>query len=286
MSMRKSPVVILVVVFLGLLPAWGQEIGRFALVQNEVTSLKPGAGAVVRALAGGAVVVDELESSGAAAAAKLTFGEGAVISIGQNTRFKVTREAVAEATGNSTSTVDLLAGKARVFVSRFWSGRPEVRVNTPTAVVGIKGSEVVVEVLAGGTSRITVLTGSASVEPRAGGGSGRTLSAGQQIELAADGTSRETTEPTADQLAALWSATEAGPTAPRALPPQRPTEQAAAGSGGGRAPGAFAVETAAGSSASTTMASPATDIVPDSILPRGGQLQGPVNTIGPPGQSP
>src|SRR5437867_3908121 len=114
------------IVCAALVSAKAAELGRFAIVQNKVTSLKPGSPAPVPAAAGTGIVVDEQETTGPASAAKMTFGEGAVISLGQSTTFKVSRQAVDEATGQSTSTVDLLIGKARVFVSRFWSGRPEV----------------------------------------------------------------------------------------------------------------------------------------------------------------
>lgn len=210
----------------GLLPARAQEVGRFAVVQREVASLKPGAAAAVPAVAGGGIVLDEQESTGEASAAKMTFGEGAVISIGQKTSFKVTRQAVDEATGASVSAIDVALGKVRVFVSRFWSGRPEVRVNTPTAVVGIKGSEIVVEVLADGTTRVTTISGSATVDRPGAPGGRREIGPAQQLQVARGGTGLDAPKGvTADDIAALRRDTEPVPQAPGELPPDPPVEK-------------------------------------------------------------
>lgn len=149
---------------LALTPAaTGAEVGRFAVVQNQVTSLKPGAAAPQAAILGSSISVDEQETTGPASAAKMTFGEAAVINIGQQTTFKVTREAIDQVTGKSLSGIDLSAGKVRVFVSRFLSAGREVRVNTPSAVVGIKGSEVIVQALPDGSTVVTTITGAALV---------------------------------------------------------------------------------------------------------------------------
>jgi hypothetical protein len=231
------------------------------VVQNQVTSLKPGATESVPARPGAPIVLDELEASGPASSAKMTFGDGAVISIGQRTEFKVTRQAVDEATGASTSTIDLAIGKLRVFVSRFWSGRPEVRVETPTAVVGIKGSEVVVEVLEDGTTKVTVLSGSASVARKGLPGIAKTVGPSAMIAVLAgrDDAPPDPSPEDDDVLAGLWNDTEPDPS----QPPDQPSSTAREAS---RGHSGLAVDTQGLSSAGATMGRPQTHTVPESVI--------------------
>ncbi len=199
-----------------------QEVGKFAVVQNQVTSLKPGASDSVVALPGAGIVLNEKETTGPDSAAKLTFGEGAVISLGQNTTFAVTQQAVDEATGRSVSTLDLVVGKLRVFVSRFWSGRPEVQVHTPTAVIGVRGSEVVIEVFEDGRTTVTLMTGSVTIEPKGRPGSPVALSPGQQLRIGTDGTMGTAGTVPPQALIELWDRTEPKPRTSRQIPEDRP----------------------------------------------------------------
>ena len=59
----------------GVVEIRAQEVGKFAVVQNQVTSLKPGASDSVAALPGAGIVLNEKETTGPDSAAKLTFGE-------------------------------------------------------------------------------------------------------------------------------------------------------------------------------------------------------------------
>ena len=245
-----------------------EEVGHFAIVQNEVTSLRPDAAAPIPARAGATIVLNEEESTGAASAAKMTFGEWGVISVGQRTSFKITRESVAEATGESVSTLELLAGKARIFVSRFWSGRPEIRVNTPSAVVGIKGSEVVVEILPDGGTAVTVLSGSATVRARTASGAGRTVgSAERTLVSATGGALTDSTGVSLEEIAALRQETEPVPTPPRDPPENPPAQDPPAPPGGADDAGRLVINTTAISSAGSVLGSPAATALPPAVKP-------------------
>ncbi len=240
-----------------------EEVGHFAIVQNEVTSLRPDAAAPIPARAGATIVLNEEESTGAASAAKMTFGEWGVISVGQRTKFKITREAVAEATGESVSALELLAGKARIFVSRLVSGRPEIRVNTPSAVVGIKGSEVVVEILPDGGTVVTVLSGSATVRARTASGDGRSLRRAESASVSAiGGPLADSTQVSPEQIAALREETEPVPTPPRDPPDNPPAQDPPAVAGGTDDSGRLVINTTAISSAGSVLAAPAATAVP------------------------
>jgi len=256
-------------------PAGAADVGRFAVVQNQVTSLRPGSAAPVPAAVGAGIALEEQEMTGPSSAAKMLFGEGAVISLGQKTTFKVTREAVAEAAGESASNVELLLGKARVFVSRFWGGRPEVRVNTPTAVVGIKGSEVGIEVKEDGTTVVTVISGSAWVQAKQAGASRRDLGAGRQVRVDARGQFAGGIETVTDVfIDDFRKGTEPDPLAPRELPGKKPTSDAptsvaggAAGGGSRKSKSRFEANTTAASSRGTLFSDPASSALPEPIAP-------------------
>lgn len=246
-------------------PARALEVGRFALVQNEVTSLKPRATEAVAALPGGIVELDEIERTGPASAAKMTFGDHAVISVGQKTRFKITREAVEEARGESTSMIDLLAGKARVFVSRLRRGQPEVRVNTPTAVVGIKGSEVVIDVGEDGGTVVTVIAGSASVATTGDGREARSLGPSDQVTVSTGADAPgEVSQVEDEEIDRLRRETEPRPSAPRGAPENPPTQSPPAGAVAGSAE-QFATSTTSTSSAGSVVSSPASSSLPQRV---------------------
>jgi len=229
-------------------PAAAREVGRFALVEKEVKSLKPGAAEPVAATAGAAIVLGETESTGPGSAAKMLFGEGALVSLGQNTTFKVSPEAVDQATGRAVSAFELAAGKARVFVSRFWSGRPDVRVKTRSAVVGIKGSEAIVEAFLDGRTTVTLLAGEGWVEA---GGQRRELRAGQRVRISPGGAFLDDAAPVdAEESNDLWRRTE--PTAlleralagaPPVLPAPDPAQWAAQNQNAARARARIALNT-------------------------------------------
>jgi len=202
--------------------AAAQAVGAFAVVQNKVTSLKPNATEAQPAKQGELVELGELETTGPMSAAKLTLGEGAVISIGQRTEFKLTEQAFEEATGVSVSKLDLASGKMRVFVSRFMSGRPQVEVNTPTASAGIKGSEVLIEVASDGGTRVTVFSGHADVRAKQTGGGTRSLGARQQVSVSQSGDLGEPIVIDDSTVRQLWLTTEARADAPRGLPLEQP----------------------------------------------------------------
>jgi hypothetical protein len=167
--------------------AWATDVGRFAFVQKEVNSFKPSVTESVLAKAGDTVVVGEREVTGVASGAKLLFGEGGVVSLGANTSFVVSQLAVDQATGKNTSSVSVLFGRARVFLSRFWSDRPEVKIDQPTAVVGIKGTEVGLEQFRDGRLTITCYGGDAGVLTKATPPLTFELRAGMQLKLDASG---------------------------------------------------------------------------------------------------
>lgn len=248
------------------------EVGRFAFVQQEVNSLKPGATDPIAAKVGDTIVMGEEESTGAASGAKLLFGEGGVITLGANTRFEVSSQAVDQATGRNVSTFSLLVGKARVFLSRFWSGRPEVKVDQPTAVVGIKGTEVGVEQYRDGRLTITCYGGNAAVRTKQASPQEFELSRGMQLKLDANGTPvGPPATLAAAELEALRSGLDliadgAGESGARAekgsVAAPSPNDIAASFGGLGATVGRVAIHAGTNGAAGAAWADPATSLLP------------------------
>lgn len=248
--------------------AEAKDVGRFAVVQGEVTTLKPEAVSPIPAAPGAVIVLEEEEATGAASAAKMTFGDWGVVSIGQRTRFRVSEEVVAEATGRSVSKIGMLAGKLRIFVSRFAGGRPEVQVETPTAVVGIKGSEVGVELLEDGSTVITVLSGSATIKLKKGSGQTRTLGPTESWTIPPRG-DPPASPATVDEetMERLRGQTEPDPEAPPAPPDDPPaSEPPVPPSGVG---GDSITNTLAVSSSGNLFSRPSSSALPQPVVPKG-----------------
>lgn len=249
-------------------PASALEAGRFAVVKNHVTSLKPGSQTPEPALVGGRILVDEQETTGAASGAEMTFGDAAVIGIGSETTFKVSREAIDEVTGARLSGIDLILGKVRVFVSRFLSSGREIRVNAPSAVVGIKGSEVVVQVLRDGTVMVTVISGAAEVAPRNNPGAKREVGAMKGVTVSPGTGVVGSPQPIfPEDVVSARSGTDPVPQTDQPLPGEFPTQSVPAALTAGIAPpgmseASLATLTAGPSSQGPVMGSPATAASP------------------------
>jgi len=90
-----------------------------------------------------------------------------VLSMGQETRVTLDRPTIDRATGESQSTLTLLLGKIELALGSLFRG--EVRVETPSATLGIKGTVLRVLVDATGRTLVAVLEGVVEVTSKATG---------------------------------------------------------------------------------------------------------------------
>jgi hypothetical protein len=163
------------------------DVGKFVFVQKDVTSYKAAAPeAGVPVAVGSGIAVGDREVTGVNSGAKMLFGEGGVISLGANTSLLIKQETVDQATGKKTSWFDVI-GRARIFLSRFWSDRPEVKVDTQTAVVGIKGTEVGLERFRDNRLTVTAFSGITTVDTKGARPQRFELQPGMQLKIDALG---------------------------------------------------------------------------------------------------
>lgn len=148
-------------------PVLAADVGEVVLVRNVVRGVPPG-GAPQPLAVGHGVGLGLRVETGADSAAKMTFDPHGALTLGSRARVVVDRNLVDQVTGRSESAVSVLAGQIRLALGKLFRG--EVSVDTPTAVVGVKGTDLRVEVEeATGATLVAVTEGSVSVRSKAGG---------------------------------------------------------------------------------------------------------------------
>jgi len=142
-------------------------VGEVVLVRNQVRG-QLGTAAPRPLAPGDGVALGLAISTGQQSAAKLTFDPRGALSLGAETRVVIDRAVVDRATGRAESALSVLTGSVRLALSRLFQG--EVQVTTPTAVVGVKGTDVRVDVSGpDGLTVVSVFEGEVEVRGTAGG---------------------------------------------------------------------------------------------------------------------
>jgi hypothetical protein len=218
----KSPVsAIPLVLFLSLspaLPALAADVGEVVLARNDVKGTPP-AGATKPLAAGDGLALGLRVETGADSAAKMTFDPSGSLTLGSRARVTLDAVRVDQVTGRSESALSVLAGAVRLALGKLFQG--DVAIDTPTAVVGVKGTDLRVEVdEPTGATVVTVTEGVVTVRSKAGGEV--TVRAGQRT-FVAPGRAPELPSPL-DPGSATLSASAGGPafTPPQATFPETP----------------------------------------------------------------
>jgi hypothetical protein len=161
-------------------PALAADVGEVVLVRNEVRGTPPG-GAPAPLAVGNGVGLGLRVDTGADSAAKMTFDPSGALTLGPQARVVIDRNLVDQVTGRSESALSVLAGQIRLALGKLFRG--EVSIDTPTAVVGVKGTDLRVEVdEPTGTTVVAVTEGVVTVRSKAGGEV--TVRAGQRTLVA------------------------------------------------------------------------------------------------------
>lgn len=150
-------------------PAAGDRVGEVAWVIRDVTGTPPG-GAAAPLAANDPVLLAHEIATGARSGTSLAFAPRGALTLDADSRLVVDRDVYDEATGESESAVSVFLGKVRLFLSDAFRG--DFTVDTPAATIGVKGTALVVGVLADGTTQVWLLEGEAgdvTVTSKAGG---------------------------------------------------------------------------------------------------------------------
>jgi hypothetical protein len=123
------------------------RIGTFKQVEGETWAGR--AGARRAAEPGAGVALAERLSTGKNGAATITLKDGTVLTMGPNTTMDLSRFQFDSTTQKGHFGLDLLQGTVRVVTGLLARINPELfKVSTPTSVVGVRGTDFIVETAA------------------------------------------------------------------------------------------------------------------------------------------
>jgi len=145
---------------------------------------------------GSSVFTGDVIETDATSKVKVLLADDSVLAIGPKSRVDVSDFALDAASRNVR--LKVLAGRFKIAIAKFFGGRTDYEVRTPTAVAGVRGT-----VLWGDTQldAICALEGNIEVRPLAGAGAPAQLSAGECVGQMAAGKTAPL-KPTAEELAA------------------------------------------------------------------------------------
>ena len=128
----------------GAQPAQGARQGTFKAVQGEVTVVRGNARSA--AVVGAGLRTTDRVVTGPASAASLTMRDGTVLALGPDSVMDLSEYAFNSTTQEGSVLVSLLRGSLRMATGLIAKLKPEqVKVTTPTTVIGVRGTDFIVE---------------------------------------------------------------------------------------------------------------------------------------------
>jgi hypothetical protein len=180
----------------GVLPAIAVagEAGLVVRVNGAPTVQRAGKTEMLKR--GDSVFTADVIETDAGSKIKVLLNDDSVLAIGPKSRVNLS-DFVVDATSRSVR-LQVLAGRFKIAIARFFGGHTDYEIRTPTAVAGVRGT-----VLWGDTEldAICALEGKIEVRPLTGAGAPAQLSAGECVSQMASGKTA-TLKPTAEELAA------------------------------------------------------------------------------------
>ena len=143
------PLVFLLIATLHLVPAntYAEKVvGAVTAVQKDVYVVHPGKAERLLVSQGDNVIFSDVYETGPEANAKLLFDDDTLITLGENTRLRVSENIYKPAKKQRSTVLDLLSGSARALVGKTFSGaKSKFEIHTPTTVAAAKGTYFIVK---------------------------------------------------------------------------------------------------------------------------------------------
>lgn len=129
-------------------PALAEAVGKFTSVEGRADVLRPGEKRASPVSAGSQVSEGDIVRTKSASFAEITFNDGTVLKLTESTRLEI-KEYLLSGNKRQNGALKLLRGKVRATVSKglgrvipiIYSGPSTFRIETPTAVAGVKGTD-------------------------------------------------------------------------------------------------------------------------------------------------
>lgn len=146
-------------------PALAGVVGKFTSIEGRVDVLKPGQKRAAPVTSGFQVSEGDIVRTKSGSFAEITFEDDTVLRLTQSTRIEIS-EYLLNGNKRENGALKLLRGKVRATVSKglgrvipvIYSGPTTFRIQTPTAVAGVKGTDFFVS-YSMGTTGVFVLEG-------------------------------------------------------------------------------------------------------------------------------
>jgi len=121
--------------------AGAEPIGFIAEAEGEVEVQAGGAASFAAAHTDQDVSIGDTIRTGRDASARLVLVDDTIITVDEETELKIDEYVVGPAAVSEPSKVELLAGHVRTKVGEAFGGPTRLQLHTPTAVIGVKGTE-------------------------------------------------------------------------------------------------------------------------------------------------
>ncbi len=162
-----------------------EAIGKVVGVEGQVMILPSGGGQARQATAGTVLYEGDTIRAAKNSRAKLLMVDDSIITIAESTELRLSEYRLDDRQKTRNSTLSLITGKVRLLVSKLVAHRSRYQVQTPTAVMGVRGTSVIVwtetDPATGKTTTfMLVLDGEISVT---GAGVTKDVSAGMVIQI-------------------------------------------------------------------------------------------------------
>ena len=165
-------------------------VGSVQLVEGQGYG-KTNWGSKYDKLVGDLVAMDEVVGTGKKSNMRLTFLDGTIMNLGEDAEITVD-EMVYDPTDDSKDTVVLRLGVGAFYFVSGNVAKEKVKIITPTATIGIRGTELVIDVKEDGTTSVGVSKGHAYMTSRARSGGKTEIEVGNTARTDADGTVSDT----------------------------------------------------------------------------------------------
>jgi hypothetical protein len=121
--------------------AWAEPVGFLAVAEGTVEVKSAGAASFAAAAVDREISVGDTIRTGRASLAKLVLQDDTVLTIDEETELLIDQYVLGPSAAQEPSRIDLLSGHVRTKVGKAFGGETRLQLHTPTAVIGVKGTE-------------------------------------------------------------------------------------------------------------------------------------------------
>jgi len=141
-----------------------EPVGRVSVVKGSATVVHAGSATPARLTANSPVFAKDRINTGGRSKVKMVMNDESVVTLGPDAEMVVTEFVYTPGTNTRKSSLQLVKGAVRSFISKFFTGiGSNFEVHTPTAVAGARGTHNLVQVMSGSRTLVVGISSITSV---------------------------------------------------------------------------------------------------------------------------